>query len=95
MKTTLTFQIECGETTCASEPGKFCQYVGVQGFGTKPICLLFRDSRAQPVRLWDSDGLYLHRSGVPLAQADLSSPDAPEHPLFGRGEDCDAGMCWI
>lgn len=45
---------------------------------------------------WDKrDGLYLHRSGVPLAQADLSSPDAPEHPLFGRGEDCDAGMCWI
>ena len=68
MNVTLTFQIECGETTCASEPGKFCQYVGVQGFGTKPICLLFRDSRAQPVRLWDSDG-WLQRCGECLEKS--------------------------
>lgn len=50
----------------------------------------------QEVLAWDErDGLYLHHSGVPLAEADLSLPDMPEHPLFGRGEDCDAGMCWI
>ena len=48
------------------------------------------------VHAWDErDGLYLHHSGVPLAKADLSLPDAPEHPLFGRGEECEAGMCWI
>ncbi|MBK8468077.1 MAG: hypothetical protein IPL32_19870 [Chloracidobacterium sp.] len=29
--------------------------------------------------------LYLHRSGVPLDVADLTVPDAPEHPLFGQG----------
>ncbi len=39
-------------------------------------------------------GAFLHRSGVPLADADLSAPDPAEHPLFGRGEDCKAGVCW-
>ena len=40
------------------------------------------------------DNIYLHRSGVPLQDADLTEPDAPEHPLFGRGETCDASGCW-
>lgn len=39
-------------------------------------------------------GLFVHRSGVPLEEADLSAPEAPEHPLFGRGETCDAAGCW-
>lgn len=42
----------------------------------------------------ERDGLFLHRSGVPLEEADLSEPDVPEHPLFGRGETCDASGCW-
>lgn len=39
-------------------------------------------------------GLFLHRSGVPLEAADLTVPDAPEHPLFGRGEGCDSSGCF-
>ena len=27
MKVTLTFEIECGDKTCAAEPGKFCKYM--------------------------------------------------------------------
>ena len=42
----------------------------------------------------ERDGLFLHRSGVPLEFADLSTPDAPEHPLFGRGEGCDVSGCF-
>lgn len=42
----------------------------------------------------DRGGLFLHRSGVPLDQADLTVPDKPEHPLFGRGETCQHGVCW-
>ncbi len=30
-----------GEKTCASEPGKFCKWEGVQGFGTRNVCMLF------------------------------------------------------
>ncbi len=39
-------------------------------------------------------GLFLHHSGVPLEEADLSVPDPPEHPLFGTGETCSSGVCW-
>ena len=41
MKTTLKIQVECGETTCAKEPGKFCRFFGTMRFGTIPICMLF------------------------------------------------------
>lgn len=36
---TLTFTH--GEKTCASEPGKFCNFFGTRSFGTQPVCLLF------------------------------------------------------
>lgn len=38
---TLKFNIDCGAMTCASEPGKFCEFTGAKSFGTKPWCLLF------------------------------------------------------
>ncbi len=41
MKFTVKLEIECGETTCASEPGMFCKYVGAVKFGTVPVCMLF------------------------------------------------------
>ena len=41
-------------------------------------------------------GVYLHRSRVPLAEADLSVPDLPPSPLFGDLADgCDSGMCFV
>lgn len=38
-----TIEVECGETTCASEPGKFCRFVGSKHFGTQPICMLYNE----------------------------------------------------
>lgn len=37
----LVIAIECGETTCASAPGKFCQYVRTSHFGKRFSCHLF------------------------------------------------------
>jgi len=42
------FEIDCGEKTCASEPGKFCEFLGTQRFGTIPLCLLFPQSNPEP-----------------------------------------------
>jgi hypothetical protein len=40
-------------------------------------------------------GVFVHRSGVPLEQADLSVPDPPQHPLFGQSDSsCNAVGCW-
>lgn len=35
--------IEHGEKTCASEPGKFCRFLGAKSFGTVPVCMLFEN----------------------------------------------------
>lgn len=40
------------------------------------------------------DGVYLHKSRVPLRDADLSTPPAPKLPLFGEVDGCDGGYCW-
>lgn len=60
-KRTLQLQIDCGEKTCASAPGKFCQWCLTTRFGTRWICGLFRDEQSNPVRLrsaqrWSDDG---------------------------------------
>lgn len=41
MKLKLILEIECGEFTCASEPGKFCKFVCTQRFGTENTCHIF------------------------------------------------------
>lgn len=43
MKVQIQFNIECGKNTCASEPGKFCQFTGSKSFGTIPFCTLFQE----------------------------------------------------
>jgi hypothetical protein len=65
MKRTLCMAIECGETTCAWEPGKFCCHLGSKKFGTVPVCLLFRDTEAREVELFEKDG-WLQRCGACL-----------------------------
>ncbi len=37
----LKIEINCGEATCTSVPGKFCGFMGARRFGTQPLCLLF------------------------------------------------------
>ena len=48
MKKKICFEIECGEKTCASEPGKFCRFFNPSLNG-KDSCYLFG-------RVFESDG---------------------------------------
>ena len=41
MKKILCIPIECGEKTCASEPGKFCPQMTISKFGKDYSCHLF------------------------------------------------------
>jgi hypothetical protein len=41
MKYVRTDEIECGEKNCASEPGKFCKYLGISKLGMQVECRLF------------------------------------------------------
>lgn len=53
-------------------------------------CVLDAELRASADRQ-----VYLHKSRVPLREADLSEPDALVAPLFGEVEHCDSGHCWV
>jgi hypothetical protein len=44
MKFTISFLIECGETTCASKPGEFCHFLQVKLNGNCN-CYLFGELR--------------------------------------------------
>jgi len=48
----ITKTIVCGETTCASAPGKFCDYAVARKFGLEPVCIAFDE----PIPLYDHDG---------------------------------------
>jgi hypothetical protein len=50
---TVSLSFQCGELTCASEPGKFCRFIGSKSFGTQPTCTLFN------VKLFDPNGWVL------------------------------------
>lgn len=50
---TITLKIECGETTCASKSGKFCQFLGSKKFGSIAVCMLFPTKNPTP----NNDGL--------------------------------------
>lgn len=40
MKKTISIDIECGETTCASEPGQFCHLLRLKLNG-RGVCYLY------------------------------------------------------
>jgi hypothetical protein len=61
-------EIECGETTCASEPGKFCRFVGTKCFGTEFRCLIFFDAAGNGQKLLEKDG-WLQRCAQCLQEA--------------------------
>ena len=55
-KRTLSFKIDCGDHTCASESGKWCEHIGNRRAGTIMICTLFADGRDVTTDLADKDG---------------------------------------
>ena len=48
MRRTLKIEIDCGDNLCASEPGKFCEYLGSRRYGTTPVCMLFPQADPNP-----------------------------------------------
>lgn len=47
MKFKIEFEIECGEFTCASAPGKWCRFARTQRFGTEVYCEKFSSTRSK------------------------------------------------
>lgn len=68
----LKIGIHCGATTCASEPGKFCRYLGASHFGTSPECLLFPGETSH-TPLEEKDG-WVQRCKECLETATLEEP---------------------
>lgn len=71
MKERLTLHIECGETTCASKPGRFCQYLQTRRFGTVYFCRIFHDYDAQghPLPADEKDGYVMRHDECIIAGA--------------------------
>lgn len=53
---TYTVNVNCGTQTCATEPGQFCDHLGVTNFGVRAVCKLFQTTCGQDVVLKDKDG---------------------------------------
>lgn len=69
-KLTIVADVECGEKTCASEPGKFCRFVLTSHFGQQWHCGLFTEiDRRDSVqfRLLKEEGGWLMRHAACLA----------------------------
>jgi len=66
MKKTLFIEIECGEKTCASEPGKFCPFMSTRRYGTEWVCALFPDDKSFFTKLKD-EGEWIQRCDECLA----------------------------
>jgi len=61
MKKTLHLSIECGEKTCASEPGVFCRFLHATHFGQQPVCGLFPSKDGSYTWLDDQEGGWVQR----------------------------------
>ena len=50
----------------------------------------------EAVRARDKQGgVWIHKSRVPLREADLDLAEQPQGSLFGEVSGCDSGMCWV
>ena len=66
----VSIEYECGETTCAIEPGKFCKFVRVSHFGTYFSCALFLGPDRANRHLEDNENGWLARCEECLKQGD-------------------------
>lgn len=74
MKHILKLEIECGEKTCASEPGKFCKWLSTRKMGTIRFCWLFsadHQGKATPLEEDEKHG-WIQRHPDCLACAEKS-----------------------
>lgn len=56
MERLLVIKIDAGATTCASDPGKHCRFLGTYRMGLQPVCLLFPSAQDSHIELWDENG---------------------------------------
>lgn len=52
----LNIQINCGDSTCASKPGEFCNFFATTHFGMTPVCSLFQTEKEFYTPLNQKDG---------------------------------------
>jgi hypothetical protein len=64
----LAIAAKCGETTCASEPGKFCEHKGTVYYGTKHVCRLFPSAENAYTVLEEKDGWLLRCEACLIAE---------------------------
>jgi len=55
VKHTITLTIECGETTCASKPGRFCPYMRTTNFGQRAVCVFPFPGEETPIKLFEDE----------------------------------------
>jgi hypothetical protein len=51
MEQVIQIEIDCGEKTCHSGDGKFCNFWATTDFNSTPVCLLFPGEREPFTRL--------------------------------------------
>ena len=79
MEKTLLIQVNCGEKTCYSEPGKPCQWLRVSKFGTLWSCQIYSeynfpmDGKMYPDPLEEKDGWIQRHPKCLSAESDFKS----------------------
>lgn len=70
----ITLDIECGEATCASRPGEFCQFLRTSKFGLIYYCAIWHEvnSKGTPIALREKHGWLLRRQECFDAEEGLS-----------------------
>ena len=75
----LLIQVNCGEKTCCSEPGKLCPWLRVSKFGTLWCCQIFSeyifpmDGKMYPEALEEKDGWLQRHPKCLAAEKELNS----------------------
>ena len=47
MKVKVVYELEFGDTRCSARQGERCQFLGATSFGTRPVCMFFRDPQTR------------------------------------------------
>lgn len=76
----VNLELEMGETTCASEPGKFCQMLRSRNFGTEFFCGLFEE------KLFENGDGWLER--CPKCVSQLKDKTKPETLILWNPSQC-------
>lgn len=71
MQAQARIEYECGAHTCASEPGKFCRFLGARRFGTIYLCTLYPSEKASYTVL-EVEGGWLQRCNACISATQVN-----------------------